>query len=424
MRTLLFICFSLLLSIGQAENQPYTTPPAFMNLYFNFTGKEEPDFPADQKTISQLLIQSELAKNNNAVIERPLVMLLDSSIYVYDSKRQLLFSRLLRTNRSSGFFELTAISHIGPALSYLAKLKENGDPSWKPAMLRLLNDTRAVNTLNAQRDDNWLEQANITAWKPYQHQIKAMIDYATSMAGNYMVSVLNGADFDLNHLQHQFLNGNADYPIPFNNIMVATFMLTAEQSMMKLHNDLSKITIDWANAMIIVRNVAGNNVTSGLTKGTNWMVAFLNALGDNKIPAQHILITPYAEVKSDVGSNPLSAASYDYYSIKIWMTISNRAPIARAVFTDLATIYLPDRPALPGDYGYSNADAIDDFMVRLKHSFGDAREMLSNSVGFWMAGELQAKKWDLNKIAIPGLTSGFPKNIHAYPEKNPAIKPL
>lgn len=48
--------------------------------------------------------------------------------------------------------------------------------------------------------------------------------------------------------------------------------------------------------------------------------------------------------------------------------------------------------------------------------------MLSNTVGFWMAGELAAKSWDYNEISIPGLTTGFPQGISAYPQDNPRIQ--
>jgi hypothetical protein len=60
-------------------------------------------------------------------------------------------------------------------------------------------------------------------------------------------------------------------------------------------------------------------------------------------------------------------------------------------------------------------------MIRLKYSLLDPREMLSNTVGFWMSGELQNKNWDIEKIEIPGLTTGFPKGISKYPDKNPVI---
>ncbi|KTD23536.1 Uncharacterised protein [Legionella lansingensis] len=399
----------------------YVTPTAFMDLYFDFTGTEEPDFPKGKTTIAQYLLQSEKKDTDVNLFNGPLILIFDSSFYIYDQNRRLLFSKLLRTNRSSGFFELTAVSHVGPALSYLAKIKENGDPSWKSAMANLLNDIKKVKALNAQKNNNWLDRAQIRPWLPYKQDIQAMIDYAMSMAGNYIVKVQRGAEFDLDHVQQDFLRGNKDYPIPYNSVMVGTFMLTALESMIEVYEAVNKLQLDWSHAMVLVRNVAGSNVSAGLTKGTDWMVPFVDALSQHKLPAERLIIVPYAQVRNDIGQDPLSAESYKYYVYGVWGSIYTRTRIAREVFTDLETIYLPGRPPIPGDYGYTTADNIVDFMVRIKHSLADSREMLSNSVGFWLPGELQNKNWDVTKIDIPGLTVGFPLGIKGYPKVNPEI---
>lgn len=47
--------------------------------------------------------------------------------------------------------------------------------------------------------------------------------------------------------------------------------------------------------------------------------------------------------------------------------------------------------------------------------------MLSNTVGFWIAGEAVAKGWDLTKMNIPGLTHGFPDGLDDYPMTAPEI---
>lgn len=402
------------------DTKTYTTPPQFMNLYFNFTGEGEADFPKDKITISRELIHSEVKKLNN-IYNGPLVMFINSSFYIYDQNRKLVYSKLLRTNRSSCFFEMTAVSHIGPALSYLAKTKQNGDPAWKKGMADLLENIKSVKAFNAQKENNWLDRANIKAWQPHKQQIRAMIDYAMSMSGNYILSVQNGASFDLDSLQDNFLNGNEKYPISYNSVMVATFMLTAMQSMTEIHDGIAPLNLDWPNAMVIVRNTPGSRASAALTAGTNWVVPLLNALADNQIPRDRILVVPYAQVPSDVGQDPLSLKTYQYYAYKLWGNIYSNSKIAQSIFADLDTIYLPDRPAIPGDYNYSKASDINDFMVRLKYSLLDPREMLSNTVGYWMPGEMQNKKWDVTKIDIPGLTTGFPPGISKYPDQNPPI---
>jgi hypothetical protein len=54
-------------------------------------------------------------------------------------------------------------------------------------------------------------------------------------------------------------------------------------------------------------------------------------------------------------------------------------------------------------------------MIRMKHSLRDAREMLSNTVAFWMVPELARKGWDAAAVDIPGLTTGFPAGVERYP---------
>ncbi|APF03617.1 TPA: DUF5624 domain-containing protein [Legionella pneumophila] len=406
-------------------NNIYVTPQAFWDLYFDFTGDETPGYPKGKINISQTLFQSEMKKNNSLAQqnEGQLILFINSTLYIYNSDRQLELKQLMRTAPNSGFTEMTAISHIGPALMYLAKIKENGDASWKSQMENLLKDIQAVKVINAQTPNNWLEQVNAPAWKPHLTTIHNMIDYACSMAGNYMSDVLNEKlSFNITSLQNDFLNGNKTYPIPYNNVMVGTFMLTALQSMDQLHSKISQLKIDWPYAKVIIRFVAGSNVSAGVSKGSNWLVPFVQALSNNTLATDRIYITPYAAVKSSLGAQELTQADYNYYNNTVWGARHNRTIIANEVFTNITSIFLPDRPAIPGDYTYSKQPKIEDFLMRLKFSLAEPTEMLSNTVGFWMAGELAEKNWNYNKISIPGITTGFPQGISTYPNNNPVIQ--
>ena len=94
----------------------YTSPAEFMNLFFDFTGSEEPDYPAGQPTMGQMVTQS--AKEVTGGAAGPLVLVVGSDIYVYDAAGGArLVAERFRADRASGFYELTAISHIGPALA-------------------------------------------------------------------------------------------------------------------------------------------------------------------------------------------------------------------------------------------------------------------------------------------------------------------
>jgi hypothetical protein len=133
----------------------YTAPAEFMNLFFDFTGSEEPDYPAGQPTLGQMVTQS--AKESAGGAPGPLVLVVGSDIYVYDSAGGVrLGAERFRADRASGFYELTAISHIGPALAYLAQIKANGDARWQARLASLRTHTAQVRALNRRAADNCL----------------------------------------------------------------------------------------------------------------------------------------------------------------------------------------------------------------------------------------------------------------------------
>src|SRR5262249_28236090 len=162
---------SLLLLAAPAAAQPsYTAPAEFMNLFFDFTGSNEPGYPAGQPTLGQMLTHGGIAKEGGA--RGPLVLVVGSDIYVYASSggARLAHERF-RADRASGFYELTAISHIGPALAYLAQIKANGDPRWRARLAALQTHVAQVRALNERAADNWLDRLNQPAWSARKAQI-------------------------------------------------------------------------------------------------------------------------------------------------------------------------------------------------------------------------------------------------------------
>ena len=84
---LLFVPIVLLLLATPAAAQTtggYTAPAEFMDLFFDFTGSEEPGYPAGQPTLGQMLTQSVIAKEPAGAAPGPLVLVMGSDIYVYE----------------------------------------------------------------------------------------------------------------------------------------------------------------------------------------------------------------------------------------------------------------------------------------------------------------------------------------------------
>jgi hypothetical protein len=397
----------------------YTAPAEFMNLFFDFTGSEEPDYPASQPTLGQMVTQS--AKESAGGAPGPLVLVVGSDIYVYDTPGGArLGAERFRADRASGFYELTAISHIGPALAYLAQIKANGDARWQARLASLRTHTAQVRALNRRATDNWLDRLNQPAWSAHKAQIRSMVDYACARTLSYIDSLGNGDSFTTAGVNDDFFNGtSAEYPIPFVNVMIGTFMLEALRGAADVQGSLARLKLDWPHAMVLVSSRAGSNVSSGLTEGTNWLVLFLKAVSGFSLPDDRIKIVPYAEVRPSLGQAQLVPADLAYYVQRVWGPLYYRKVISDQVFAGIPTIYLPDRPPLPGDYFVTQAGAIDQFMIRMKHSLRDAREMLSNTVAFWMVRELANKNWDAGAVDIPGVTTGFPGGVAGYPAVTP-----
>jgi hypothetical protein len=424
-RSIRFYCSALTALLLLATPAPaqvtgsYTAPAEFMNLFFDFTGSEEPDYPAGQPTLGQMVTQS--AKESAGGAPGPLVLVVGSDIYVYDTAGGArLGTERFRADRASGFYELTAISHIGPALAYLAQIKANGDARWQARLASLRTHTAQVRALNRRATDNWLDRLNQPAWSAHKAQIRSMVDYACARTLNYIDSLGNGDRFTTASVNEDFFNGmSAEYPIPFVNVMIGTFMLEALRGAADVQGSLARLKLDWPHAMVLVSSRAGSNVSSGLTEGTNWLVLFLKAVSGFSLPDDRIKIVPYAEVRPSLGQAQLAPADLTYYVQRVWGPLYYRKVVSDQVFAGIPTIYLPDRPPLPGDYFVTPAGAIDQFMIRMKHSLRDAREMLSNTVAFWMVRELANKNWDAGAVDIPGVTTGFPGGVAGYPAVTP-----
>lgn len=393
-------------------SKPYVTPTEFTDLYNTFTGNPKS-------------IGAAFAKSSTEVQKGVLLLFLNSEVYAYSSDRKLLAHIKVRTAPNSGFSEMTAVSHIGPALSYLLILKNRGDESWRTFAAELLDNINSVRAVNEKKENNWLDELKQPAWKGRSQSIKNMVDYACSLAENYVYGILNGAPFTAKTLEKEFLSSSSKaYPIPYNNVMIGTFMLDGMIGAKKLHDTLESLNTDWATTMVVLRNTAGANITAALCSGSNWFYNFLVVASNKKLPKNRIVMPAYAEVKASVGKEVLPETDYRYYVEKVWGGPYNRILAAKIAFPNIKTIESMERPALPGDYSYTDADNIMDFIMRLKYSFGNPTEMLSSTVGFWLPGELQKYNWDFSKIEVPGLTAGFPKGITEYPAENPTFEEI
>lgn len=398
----------------EAESKNGTVPQPFMNLFHDFTGLHD-----GTPTISQNLADA-LEKKEHMGADGPLILVIESGIYAYapDSHKLVAKVSLRSDDPRSGFYELTSVSHIGPAIAYLAYLKQLNDPRWKDGLEKLHKDIIAVREVNAQQENNWLDKSSSMAMKAHREAVIAMLDYGCAKAADYIEKILkdDGKDFTPQSVSREFYNGQTkQFPIPFKNVMVGTFAVVALNDQYSAYQTLADKDIDWTKAKVLIQFHAGSNYGGGITKDSNHIYHLLRLISDNTLGEDRIFFTPYAQIRDTIGQDTLPDKDFNYYTGQVWYHQYARPKIAvSASFADVPSIRLPQRPNLPGDHNYSKADSIDDFMMRMKYSLGDNTQLLSNTIGFWMADELKEKGWNPAKVEVPGLTAGFPRGVTGY----------
>ncbi|PHQ81343.1 MAG: hypothetical protein COB66_02580 [Coxiella sp. (in: Bacteria)] len=404
----------------------YTTPPAFTDLYYDFTGYAHPGYPSDRVAIAENLSKA-IADSSANTLPGPLVVATSTGIYVYDAAdgHALISGTDVRCEPNSGFYELTSLSHVGPAIAYLATIKEMGGDQWKSHIPEMIDHLHGIKTANAvPMKEHWATQLAERSWVGKEAMIKKLVDYTCSLAGNYLVNVRDGKEeLSAESVVSNLLEVNtSDYPISFNTIMIGTFSLIALKSAYDIYSALSDKRIDWENAKVLLHNAPGTNYGAGLTPESNWVHPTIKAIAGADFDKERIIIAPYATIPEAVSKDALSDVDFDFLSDNIWAALYAGPQITEKVFTNIKDISIPERNAIPGDYSCTKAGDIDDFIMRLKFSTGNIGEMLSNTVGFWIAGEAVAKSWDLSSMDLPGFTHGLPKGMSGYPDASPDIK--
>lgn len=421
MKKSIVFAFLCLLWGGAWQNlsaeEPYEVPDSFMNLFYNFTANRSKDPKVKKLSATQILFDSMNEDEREEEREGSLILIVDSNLYVYDNEGNKLLDLPIRASKKNGFFEMTAVSHIGPALAYFAKAKENGSQTWQIGLESLLENIRSTRRLNLHEEGNWVDRVEAFSWQPFKAQIKNMVDYALRLSESYLERVLETGEFDIKQLEKEFFSVSTDeFPVPFNNVMIGTFMVTALESLDSMASAFKEFDLNWSQAKVLMKFVPGRNLSAGLTQESNWLVPALQAISNHKLPSDRILITPYMKKTGDLGGQALSEKSLEYYKESVWEALYARSMISKSVFSFIPSLEVSDEAPLPANYSVTKSHNIDDFILRLKFSLENPTEMLSNTVAFWIAGEYAAKRGHLESLDLPGLTTGFPEGVRAYPE--------
>lgn len=317
-------------------------------------------------------------------------------------------------NSTRGFVELTAISHLGPAIAWIFRLRELGYPTWREDANRLLERLSKISEINDER--YWTEVVAVEAFKGYESKIVDMIDYTCAISTRYLLASL--ADESLmtfQNLRDVFLDpvGSAEVPIPINDIMVATFTLTYLDIACRMLRWLRAQNFDWHTLMVLLSGKAGRP-SSGLTWVTNNNCHLLWRASKERLSPENVQITPHGPslVLSDIGDRARSS-EVELQFRDIFLHLRANMDMSRRMFEGYPSfsksiaeppVIEPDTKTLRAMPRLRSPDDRVTAITRLRFVMEDPTQLLSNSVAHFVIDQLCEHENRPEAVVIPGFS--------------------
>ena len=326
---------------------------------------------------------------------------------------------------SRGFKELAGISHLGPALATIARLRElasdankpsNHDDGWRADAARLLDATKAARA--ASSATLWRDQFAVRAFAGREESIAAMIDYSCLLTERFLQRALDDpAYLTMTAVRRDHLAGPAghgDLPVPFNKVMIATFYLTGMDIAHRLITWLDVVGIDWERAMVIFAGQSGRP-TAGVTQESHSVAGVVRAVSRGRLAPERVFMAPHAPVfppydpaKED-GSH---ATAMEPGYRRLWAGLRATSDLAGGMFEGyprFAALSAERFTIGPGTASVHAKPAVkgpDDWLAlvtRLRVVMEDPTQLLSGAVTDYASSELVAHGNDPSAVTVPGL---------------------
>ena len=149
----------------------YEVHPAFRELYAAYTG--------DPDGIGPRL--NAIAGDRSA--DAPLIVATGSDVVVFPGGGGAPSTQSFRLT-TRGFTEITAVSHLGVAVPYLAQLRALGAPDWQADARRLADRARAVRQVSDAAF--WRDVVAVEAWAGREERIADLVDYACAVTAGFL----------------------------------------------------------------------------------------------------------------------------------------------------------------------------------------------------------------------------------------------
>lgn len=298
----------------------YKTHPDFQALYELFTS-------ADRS------IGTHLQKQLGAVhADDPLLVVTGSDLVLFPGSGRPPVTESFRLS-TRGFFELTAVSHLGIAIPYLAQLRATGFAGWEDDARALIDQCRTVRGVNSPA--YWRDHAAVEAWAGREDKIADLVDYSCALTIAYLERAFDEpALLEFGYLQANFLDGHGPDapPVPMNDMMAATFALVFLDTGHRLMNWLGAQAIDWPRLMVMIAGRAGRP-TAGVTWQSNSMCHLLYMASDKSLAPERLLIAPHAPPLA-LADLETGAAEVEAAYRRIWYHSRSSVEMSRLMWPD------------------------------------------------------------------------------------------
>jgi hypothetical protein len=314
-----------------------------------------------------------------------------------------------------GFKELAAISHLGPAVATLARLRDLAG-GWRSDAARLLDATAAARAANTP--PLWRDQLAVRAFVGREDAITAMVDYSCALTERVLRRALaDPAYLTMANVRRDYLAGppgDGDLPVPFNRVMIATFFLTGMDIAHRLIDWLEAVDVDWPRAMVIFAGQAGRP-TAGVTQESHSIAGVIRAVSGGLLASDRVFIAPHAPVlppHDPARSDTTAASDLEPGYRRLWAGLRATSELAGGMFDGYPRFAVPaaGQPVIgPGTTSVGGKPAVrgpDDWfalVTRLRVVMEDPAQLLSGAVTDYASAELVAHGNDPSAVIVPGL---------------------
>lgn len=318
-------------------------------------------------------------------------------------------------NSTRGFVELTSISHLGPAVAWIFRLRELGNAGWRDDAQRLIarmDHVRGINT-----ESYWKDVVAVEAWRGYETGIADLVDYSCALTTSFLAGCLaDESRMTFDHLRQSYLDpvGNPDIPVPINDMMVATFALAYLDIAHRMVRWLRAQEFDWSKLMVLLSGRSGRP-TAGLTWATNNNCHLLWRASAEKLPPENLHIAPHGPsfVLSDLNDSARMGELEGQFR-DIFLHLRANIDMARLMFEGypafLKSIEEPPviEPGTRSLRAMPRLRAPDDrvtAITRLRFVMEDPSQLLSNSVAHFIIDQLCEHGNKPAQVVIPGFSN-------------------